>query len=377
MLDKLPLFLWKLLLPRIYAIYRSQFWYKPMIRPLDDFDITGNSQDTTSDDESEQVVPIPNIYNCNDGNHKTMQLSNTITAFTALRQTCKYMRDVVLSPKMCEYVLANYQLDPASNFIVVVPRPPKFIKTHWSKHIDHREVAEEFTPVQWIRALTFDIKELTMNYALHAIDVHAEQWDPYSDNNDLSWSVHLTDGVHEFSELTTNQDVEFIGLTNTQFKIICSVVVDYHEYPSVCLRNLNVSGPLERYLFHTYHIGGKFNHIIIDNCTFKGSSQSEMLNVNCEKFAVTNCKFKECYRAINLTMDGKASSVSFQDNDQGVMAYICNNQFDKCLMPMTLALQFDLINQDEMHESVCILGNAVTNPAKYTEALGSYLILHY
>ncbi|CAI2358315.1 Hypothetical protein MVR_LOCUS20 [uncultured virus] len=314
MLDKLPLFLWKILLPRIYAVHREQVSYVP---------------------------------NSNEHNYNGLRMSSTITAITALRQTCKYMRDAVLTPEMCKYALTGYQLSSNSSFIAAIPRPPKFIEMHWDKHMDHRKVMEGFTPLYWIRAMTFDVKRHTINAIMLAIGENNKQM--ANGGKEFGWTVHLTDAVHEIHKLSIDQDVELIGLSHTQLRIM-KHVDSKHRWPpcSMYLRNLNVLGiglPETR-----HYIGHNYDHLIIDNCTFKGSHRYDMLGVMCKKLAVTNCKFNECRRAINNFNMFESINDMFYDKvrekeDQGTSVMICNNRFDNCVIAMNLRIEYCVVDQ--------------------------------
>ena len=332
MLDKLPLFVWKILLPSIYAIHREQVLY---------------------------------IHNPNEHNYNGIHMSNTITAITALRQTCKYMRDVVLSPKMCKCVLTGYQLNPNSNLIVAIPRPPRFIKMHWDKHIDHRKVTKGFTPLYWIRAMAFDIKRLTINEIMLAINNCNTTWD-YRDR-EFGWTIHLTNTIHEINKLVIDQDVELIGLPNTQLEIVQSITSSHRYLSSMVLRNLDILGT--GYINDTAYVRYEYDHVILDHCTFKGLRRHDMLEIKCKKFAVTNCKFNECRRAIKFKMhsniDGNFSDVIQEKSKQGTLGLICNNRFDSCVIAMNLAIEYCLVDQDGMSKAVRIFGNVTTNPAKY------------
>ncbi|CAI2358320.1 Hypothetical protein MVR_LOCUS25 [uncultured virus] len=333
MLDKLPLFVWKIVLPYIYADHRAQFWYEP-----------------------NQVAPVgisgkDNIYDDDGTIEDDREWATTMPLATALRRTCKHMRDVVLTPAMCEYVLSSYKLGVDSKYIVAVPKPLGFIKTQWDldigiRYASHEEVLKQLTPLQWIRALSLDMKALSIDDVLLYVD----------DYKELGWTIHLTNTTQDLSHFALYQDIELIGMPDTQINMTYTFKSDGTAKSSMCWRNLQVTG-LHHSTLPFYFISGRYNHLIIDNCKFDGLPNASVLDVSCRKISVTNCTFTNCNTGIKVKMDAS------DDDDQGKRVNICDNHFDKCKTAMQLAIDYCLIGHDDLGETACVSGNVVTNVA--------------
>lgn len=332
MLDKLPLFVWKIILPYIYADHRAQIWYEP-----------------------NQVAPIGisdknNIYDYEYLVGDDREWATTTSFAIALRRTCKYLKNQVLTPMMCEYVLSSYKLGINSKFIVLVPKPLGYIKTSWNldigkRYVNQEEVIKQLTPLQWIRALTLDVKLRELVDAVCEIDKYKE----------FCWSIHLSNMTHDFDGLTLDQDLELIGLPNTQLELTQDFSTHRIGRASMCLRNLHVIG-IPWHQSPSQYMHGDYDYLIIDNCKFDGSLQIDMLNVNCNKISVTNCTFTNCNTGIKFKMDAS-------DDDQGKHVNICDNRFDKCKTSMQLTIDYCLIGHDDLGETACVSGNVVTNVA--------------
>ena len=139
MLDQLPIFIWKPLLLLIYSNHRN------------------SNTDATS------IIPI----------------------ISSLRLTCKYIKDTILTPATCHYVLSHYQ--PPTDIIVAVPKTPGFISFRFDIATNHhepilRDTLGRLTPLQWVRALTFDLK-------MNMLDALMSQSYKYPE---FGWTIHVS-----------------------------------------------------------------------------------------------------------------------------------------------------------------------------------------
>lgn len=338
MFHKLPLPVWKLILSRIYTLCREQFW-------------------------------------CD------LQPSNTITAFTALRQTCKYMRDSILIPEVCEFILNTYQLHPDDDVIVAIPRPYRFVKAYWDKHvnqrINHDDHKENFRPLQWIRALTFDVKEYSINKVLELAKKNSKSPN-YTMDREFGWTIHLTNTTHVIKGLKLDQNVEFIGLPNTLLEIIKPIKSQSNFITNLILRNLSVFGA---YHTHWGTIEYHYDHVIIDNCTFKATSDTDLLCISSKKLSITNCKFSDCCRAIKYHCPA-ISDWTFYEAVMEVTksithVIICNNHFDRCMLAINLMVEYRVFEQDEMEKIAIVSGNEIIHRPEYNRAIGSSWVWTY
>lgn len=275
MLDKLPSLIWKIILPYIYADHRAQVWAqvkKPIA--IDHHDSDQESSDEFYD--SSEECATSNIFDDKEDDFRGKH--EVIKVVTSLRQTCKYMREVILTPAMCEYVLTSYQLSINSNYIVAVPKPPKFIQAYWNSRIDHHDIPKSFAKsLHWIRALTFDVKRITIDEVLGDIRSYMRSNHHDHDYNEFGWTIFLTNTALEFDRIRLDQSIELVGFPDTRLGITYTLDSDHRNPPSMRIRDLTVICMTEHHPNNMYYLGHNYDHLMIENCTFKGTCKESLV----------------------------------------------------------------------------------------------------
>ena len=306
MLVELPIVIWKCLLSHIYSAHQARSG--SIIRC------------TTSSDIISDNRPI--VYK------DTLIIKHVLV----LRQVCKYIRDTVLTPAMCQWVMANYRFDPSHDLIVAIPRPSRFIELMWSDTVDRANTTLRddrclWSALQWVRALSFTIASKDYDSLMMMIEEY----------RDLSWTVYLLDDVYDVYDVYDSfcirvaTDLELIGQRHTT--LVISWALNPKVRSSLCLRNLafyasNPNDPC------CSVISGQYDILILDNCSFE-SKFKRAVNVSCKKLAVVGCCFlnqsvgiRYQYELVHWLVD--------QVKKQDRLVYICRNRFVRCTDPIKL-----------------------------------------
>lgn len=320
MLVELPIAIWKCLLSHIYSEHQARSG-------------SVNRCDMSTDVTSQ--------------GHRIVQKDTLIIKHVlVLRQVCKYIRDTVLTPAMCQWVMSNYRFDPSHELIVAIPKPNRFIELMWNDTVDQANTTLRddrclWSALQWVRALSFTIASNDCIGLFMTLNEY----------RDLGWTVHLLDEDYGSIGIKVATNLELIGQRHTKLAIswpICPLIKS-----NLCLRNLT---------FHACNpynpssiISKRYDILILDNCTFADKFR-RAVDVSCKKLAVVGCCFLNQSVGIKLRYDSAYWLVD-QVKKQGRLVYICRNRFVRCAKPYKLKLDMLIANGYDLGKAVWISDN--------------------
>ncbi|CAI2358703.1 Hypothetical protein MVR_LOCUS410 [uncultured virus] len=312
MLDKLPVVIWKRLLSHIYAAAQAE--------------------------------------------SQVQDRSLVITCVLSLRQVCKYIKDKIITSAMCHWIMNNHRFNPSPKLIVAIPRHHGFIRLMWDATTNQANTSINdptayWSRLQWIRALSFTVAFDKMSDVFFVIENYHE----------FGWTVYLLDDVYDFSgiynqgEFEIDHDLELIGLNDT--KVDVERAIRSKIRCSLCVRNLyfNQVSPLCPVFDH--YIAEYYDTVIVDHCVFEQVHPNKCIDVNCNRLAVVNCKFKDSYDVPIRYKYSLMYPLINKPKKHDRLVYVCNNRFENCQGTVKVHLEQLVKLGYDVATMVCLANN--------------------